>query len=104
MLKLVYWDDVKKTFVTSSTSAPDFRVGTVPVASGATSVVITFSSPIPNADDYTPIPAWQNFTDEFPQYQPLTVTAFDENGMTVSWNAPVDTANYKIGYQCHING
>lgn len=68
-----------------------------PVGLGATSVNITFASPLPGVN-YVAQVGWINELDPNPQYQDLVITNKTVNGFTVQWNAPTDTANYSIGY------
>lgn len=67
------------------------------IPAAATSLVITFPSPLPSSA-YVVLPQMVNLVDASPEYQPLTVTNKSASGFTVSWNAPTDSANYKIAY------
>jgi hypothetical protein len=58
---------------------------------------VTFATALPSTN-YAVVCTWQNTTDPFPQYQPVSVTALTINGFTLSWNAPTDTANYSINW------
>lgn len=69
----------------------------VSVSSGVSSATVTFPAAIGNST-YR-VAAWLfNSTDAEPQYQPLTVTARTSASFTVKFNAPTDSANYKIMY------
>lgn len=67
------------------------------IPSSATSVTITFPSPLPSTA-YVVNPQLVNLLDADPDFQPLTVTQKTTTGFTVKWNAAMDTANYKIAY------
>lgn len=62
-----------------------------------TSKVITFPSPLTNTN-YIVNVTMVNQTDTNPQFQPMDVTNKTVNGFTVSWNYPLDTANYAVDY------
>lgn len=95
-LSLVQWDTTTNSFKSGGT-APVFRGGRSSVGAGVTSLTVTFSSELPDAN-FTVIPAWQNTSGAFPQQQPLIVTAFTTTGFTVTWPAPTDTASYFINW------
>ena len=95
-LQLVQWDDVSNKYKRGG-AAPDFRANSSAVGLGVTSLVITFSSALPNAN-YVVVPAWMNTSGGFPQQQPLIVTVFSTTGFTVTWSAPTDTTSYKINW------
>jgi len=67
------------------------------IPNAATSLTITFPSPLPS-NVYTVNPQMVNVTDASPDFQPLTITNKTASGFTVTWNAPTDSANYKIAY------
>jgi hypothetical protein len=75
------------------------RCDTVDVTNGATSVVITFSSAMEDALYAVTGLSWVNTADSSPYAQSLMVIARSTTGMTVAWNAPVDSGNYKISYR-----
>jgi hypothetical protein len=97
------WDDTNKRMKRSTAPAPDYRAGSASVSASATSVSVTFSSALASTN-YAIICTWMNTVDSNPQLQPFVVTAFSTSGFTVSWNAPTDTANYKINWQAIANG
>ena len=78
------------------------EAGQVDVSLGATSVVITLKVSQPDAD-YTVGRTWFNNTDLNPQFQSLTVIAKTLINVTLGWNAPTDTANYKIDYSINVH-
>ena len=95
-LSLVQWDTDKECLVRGG-AAPNFRSGRASVGASVTSVVVTFSTALPNTD-YVPVVTWQNTTNSFPQQQPIIVTAFSTTGFTAAWSAPTDTAAYSINW------
>lgn len=101
-LQILLWDDVKQRSKRGG-PAPDLRAGRANVADGATSVSVTFSSPLPDTN-YSVLATWQNTDDPAPQFQPFVVTAFDEDGFTLSWAAPTDSSNYKVNWQAIAHG
>lgn len=69
----------------------------VSVSSSASSAVVTF--PVAVGNSTYRVAAWLfNSTDSNPQFQPVTITNRTSTGFTATWNAPTDTANYKIMY------
>ncbi len=82
--------------------AATYRAGKVSVSSGASSVVITFSSAFSNTN-YAVTLTWINTTDSSVQYQPVTITAQSASAITVSWNGPTETANYSLMYTAQVN-
>ena len=94
---ILVWDTDKDVKKRSTGSFPVFRAGQASVGSGDTEVSVVFSEPVTDLN-FSVIPVWQNTADPTPQMQPLIVTAFDVNGFTVKWNAPTDSANYKINW------
>lgn len=69
----------------------------VVIANGATSVSVTFPTPFPGTN-YVVLPSFVNLVDPNPQFQDIVVTNKTTSGFTATWNAPVDSANYKLGY------
>lgn len=72
------------------------RAGLATISNGATSVVVTYSTPLTSA--LPPTVTMVNVTDANPQFQTAVVTAYDDNGFTASWNNAADSANYKLSY------
>lgn len=69
----------------------------VSLSSGVSNVTVTFPAAIGNST-YR-VAAWiYNSTDANPQFQPVTITARTSTTFTATWNAPTDSANYKIMY------
>ena len=96
----VAWDNTNNRLKRLTTSAaPDIRSGRNTLASGASSVTVTFSSAVASTS-YSVTCTWYNTTDTNPQFQPIDVTAQSTTGFTAKWNAPTDTANYAIAWQC----
>lgn len=69
----------------------------VSIPAAATSLVVTFPAALPSSA-YVVLPQMVNTVDGTPDFQPLTITAKTAAGFTVTWNAPTDTANYKLAY------
>jgi len=73
------------------------EAGQVSVPAGATEVTITFK--VQQADlNYQFDPEWFNKDDASPQFQDMVVSAKTLIDATIKWNAPTDSANYKIDY------
>jgi len=69
----------------------------VSISSAQTSVTVTFPAAIGNST-YR-VAAWIfDSTDANPQFQPVVITARSSTQFTASWNAPTDSANYKLMY------
>jgi hypothetical protein len=67
---------------------------------GITGTSVTVTLPVPLASSsYVVIGEFVNTVDPTPQFQPVTVTNKTASAFTVSWNAPVDTSNYRLAYQ-----
>lgn len=79
-----------------------YRAGKVAISSGATSVTITFSSAFSNTN-YACTVIMINTTDANPQFMETVITAQSASAITVSWNAPVETANYSLMYTAQVN-
>ena len=71
----------------------------VSVSNAASSAVVTFPGTLQGATS-TPriVCVLFDSTDASPQFQPVTVTARSSTGFTATWNAPTDSANYKLLY------
>jgi len=74
------------------------QIGEFLVSSSATSA--TISPPIAfTSTNYVVVATMADYVDSNPQFQPLTVTSKTLSSFTVSWNAPTQTANYRISWQ-----
>lgn len=69
----------------------------VSIPMGNTSLVVNFPSSLPSSA-YVVLPQMVNLVDASPDFQPLTITNKTAAGFTVTWNAPTDSANYKLAY------
>lgn len=74
------------------------QVGESPVGLAQTSLTITLPIAL-SGTTYAPIAQLVDYVDGSPQFQPTVVTAKTTTTFTVQWNAPTDSANYKIAYQ-----
>lgn len=74
------------------------QVGEAVLSMGATTTTITIPIPL-TSTTYVVVAELVNLTDITPQFQPVTITNKTNSTFTVTWNAPVDTANYRIAYQ-----
>lgn len=74
------------------------RSGTQACSLNDTSRAVTFSSVMSSADYVVTAAFFVNTTDASPIFQPVTITARSTSGMTVSWNAALDSANYVLHY------
>lgn len=101
-LRLLAWDDstsrMKRTTADPSSISGSKRAGLVSVSLSATSIAVTYSSAMPDSN-YAVTCNLVNTADVAPQYQPITITAYNTTGFTAKWNAPLDTANYSLAYQ-----
>lgn len=93
-LTIVQWDSTNKKFKAGGGQS---RAGRSSIGSGASSLVVTFSSALPSTS-YAVTCTWQNTADTNPQQQSFVVTAFATTGFTVTWPAPTDSANYSINW------
>lgn len=103
MKKFFLWDFETEKKVLSAFSVPDYRCGRANVTEGATEVIVTFSSPISNPNNYSVHCTWQNTTDQYPQHQTFNIKSFTTSGFIASWNAPVDSENYKVNWICQVH-
>lgn len=73
------------------------RAGVQAITNGQSSVSVTFTSGLPSSNYAL---AWQvrNVTDGAPIFLAAIETARDQNGFTLTFNAPVDSANYVLEY------
>ena len=73
--------------------------GEAPISNGASSIVVNFPATLVGGNATPKVIAWMiNTTDASPQYQEVVPIARSAFGFTASWNAPVDSANYKLAY------
>lgn len=71
----------------------------VSISSGVSTATVTFPATLQTGNTSPRVVAWMvNTTDASPQFQDVLVTARSATGFTVTWNAPTDTANYKLAY------
>lgn len=64
---------------------------------------ITIALPIDlTANNYVVIAQLVNYSGDSPQFQPAITTVKTNTDFTVSWNAPTDSANYKIAYRVAV--
>lgn len=73
------------------------RVQTAAISNGASSVAVTFSSAMLNTS-YGLVTSITNTTDSTPLMPQIIHTAKSTTGFTATFNAPVDSANYKLEY------
>jgi hypothetical protein len=70
---------------------------TVSLAADTTSKTVTLATPR-TALSYSVTCSFVNLTDADPQFQPITVTSQTLTQFVAKWNAPTDSANYKLVY------
>lgn len=71
----------------------------VSISNAATNTVVVFPATLQTASSTPRVVAWMvNTTDANPQFQDVEITARSSTGFTATWNAPVDSANYKLAY------
>jgi len=69
----------------------------VSLSMGATFVNVLFPSALPNTS-YIVNAMLVNLSDSSPQFQVVDITSQSTTGFTASWNFPLDTSNYALGY------
>jgi len=74
------------------------QMGEALIPISGTSVTVTLPIPL-NSNAYVVIGEFVNTVDAHPQFQPVTVVLKTTSSFTVSWNAPVNTSNYRLAYQ-----
>lgn len=74
------------------------QAGEAPVSMGATSVTVTMPLSI-GSTNYIVNAEMADYTDAFPQFQPVVITQKTASTFTVSWNAPTETNNVVIAWQ-----
>lgn len=63
------------------------------------SISVTVSFPIPLASvNYVVVSEMSNVVDVNPAYIPVTITNKTISSFTARWNAPLDSSNYRLGY------
>lgn len=73
--------------------------GEAAIGNAASSLVVPFPATLQTGNTTPRVVAWMiNTTDANPQFQDVVITARSATGFTASWNAPTDTANYKLAY------
>jgi len=68
----------------------------VNIGSGQSSISVAYSSPLAEAG--VPLFSFINTVDPMPIFLQGIVTALTVNGFTILFNAPTDTANYRLAY------
>lgn len=79
------------------------RSGVDAIASSASTVSVTFASPMPDAD-YSISYSIFNTVDSNPIFLQILSVLKDASGFDVSLNAPTDTANYILEWTVTQNG
>jgi len=74
------------------------QAGEAILSMGVTSVTITMPLPL-SSTNYVVVAEMANYVDANPQFQPLTCTQKTDSTFTISFNAPTETANYRISWQ-----
>ena len=74
------------------------QMGEAIIGINGTNVTVTLPIPLASTS-YVVIGEFVNTVDPTPQFQPVTVTQKTTSAFTVTWNAPVDTSNYRLAYQ-----
>lgn len=69
---------------------------TTDIGNAASSIAITYSTTLTTA--YPPIFSFLNIVDATPIALIGWVSAFSTTGCTITFNAPTDSANYKVKY------
>ena len=99
---LIVNDDNELEFVTAEealdASIRNRRSGTQACSLNDTSRSVTFSTAMNDANYVVTAAFFFNSTDASPIFQPVVITARSTTGMTVAWNAPLDSANYVLHY------
>lgn len=73
--------------------------GEAPIGNAVSSLAVSFPATLQTGNTTPRVVAWMvNTTDPNPQFQDVVITARSATGFTASWNAPTDSANYKLAY------
>jgi len=72
-------------------------VGEAAISNTATTVTVTLPIPLSSVN-YVVIGSMVNTVDATPQFQVIDITAKTATSFTATWNAPVDSANYRLAY------
>lgn len=73
--------------------------GEASIGSAQSSLVVSFPATLQTGNTTPKVVAWMvNTTDTDPQFQPIEITVRSATGFTAKWNAPTDSANYKLAY------
>jgi hypothetical protein len=75
----------------------DNRAGTAACGSGSTYLSVSYTNPLPDTN-YVLMVNFSNTVDAYPLLQPVYITTKTSTGFTATWNAPLDTVNYKLNY------
>jgi hypothetical protein len=106
-LRVVAWNSVTQRLVRTDKDPADItggivldtiEAGSVSIPDGNVSTTIMYSREFDSADSYALVVNLTNTSDLSVQYQPVIVTSKTTTGFTAKWNAPLDSANYKIDY------
>lgn len=74
------------------------QAGETLITVGTTSVTVTMPLPL-GSTSYVAVATMVDTTDGTPQFQPVTITNKTTSTFTASWNAPIDTSNYRLAWQ-----
>ena len=73
--------------------------GEASITNAATSTTVNFPATLQTGNTTPRVVAWMvNTTDANPQFQEVVITARSATAFTATWNAPVDSANYKLAW------
>jgi hypothetical protein len=75
----------------------DNRAGSVACAASLMSITVTYTNPLPD-ENYILMLNFSNTVDAYPLLQNAFITNKTPTGFTAAWNAPLDTANYRLNY------
>lgn len=96
-LTLLAWDNTNNRIKRTSSAAPVFKAQSASLTNGTTSVSVTFSSAMTDAN-YALTVTMKNTTDTNVLLQPVVITFQDANGFVAKWNSPLDSTNYLLSY------
>lgn len=106
-LRVVAWNSGTQRLVRTSKDPADIGgavlvdivdAGSVTLPTGSTSETIPFNMTFDSADSYALVVNMTNLIDTGVQYQPVIVTSKTTTDFTAVWNAPTDSANYRIDF------
>jgi len=71
----------------------------VSIVDATSFVVVNFPATLQTANANPRVVAWMvNTVDSNPQFQDVLITVRSATAFTATWNAPVDSSNYKLAY------